>query len=146
MSRDKFRTVVTALITHKGKLLIGKKEERENHPIGGKWHVLGGHLDYGEGLKEAVKREVKEETDLEVEVRELVDVMSFKWTEEGEKDSLRFVYHVEADSKNANARDDLAEVRWVDPGEIVEELDTQDAYRLQNRQKQVEFLKRMNQK
>ncbi len=77
MSREKFRTVVKALITYRGEVLIGKKEEEDGHPISGEWHLLGGHLEHGEQVEEAIEREVKEETGLEVEVFQTVDVMTF---------------------------------------------------------------------
>lgn len=136
---DKFRTVVTALVTRGDEFLIGKKEAAENHPIGGQWHILGGHLEHGEELEKAVKREVKEETGLESEVRELVDVMTFSWNDD-EKDSIRFVYHVEAESRDAEPADDLAEVEWVKPRELAEKLDTLDAERIKERPRQRKFM------
>lgn len=35
-------------------------------PEGGKWALLGGHVDYGEKAVEAIKREIKEETGFNV--------------------------------------------------------------------------------
>lgn len=74
MDRDAFRTVVKALITHDGEVLIGQKEDDENHPIGGEWHILGGHLAVDESVEGAVIREVREETCLDVTVSELRDL------------------------------------------------------------------------
>jgi len=56
--------IVGALIVNKeGKILLspGKK-------WGGKYTIFGGHVELGETLEEAVKREAKEETGLDVEV------------------------------------------------------------------------------
>jgi ADP-ribose pyrophosphatase YjhB (NUDIX family) len=55
---------VGSIIIHQSKILIVK---RANEPAKGLWSVPGGVVELGEHLHEAVKREVKEETGLEVE-------------------------------------------------------------------------------
>ncbi|MFB6144755.1 MAG: NUDIX domain-containing protein [Candidatus Nanohaloarchaea archaeon] len=148
MSKDdlhEFRTVVKALITYKGKVLLGKKEEDENHPIGGEWHFLGGHLEKDEQMEEAVEREVEEETGLEVEVHQIIDVMTFSWDKDGEKDSLQVLYHCEAESSDAEPDEDLEEVEWVEPSELEEQLADVEAERLENRGNQRMFLEKLKQ-
>ncbi|WEL23566.1 NUDIX domain-containing protein [Candidatus Nanohalovita haloferacivicina] len=142
MSRESFRTVVKALITYRGEILIGKKEEEEGHPISGEWHLLGGHLEYGEQVEEAIEREVEEETGLEVDVHQTVDVMTFAWSD-GEKDSLQIVFHCESEEKDAEALDDLSEVKWVEPGEITDFVHSEEAERLEERKDQAQFLEKM---
>ena len=60
-------TVVWGLIFHGKEILIGKKREGP-HPygLGGKWHVIGGKVEGSENEEEALKREIKEETGLNV--------------------------------------------------------------------------------
>jgi 8-oxo-dGTP diphosphatase len=145
MSKDEFRTVVKALITHKGDILIGQKEDDEDHEIGGKWHVLGGHLEKGEQVEEAMEREVKEETGLEVDVHQIVDTSTFSCGD-GEKDSLQIFFHCEADSRKAEAEDDLQDLKWVEPDELVEEVHEDETERLKKRdsiQNFIEKLKKM---
>lgn len=143
MTREKFRTVVTALVSYNGRVLIGKKEEDEEHPIGGKWHILGGHLEHGEELEEAVRREVKEETGLDVEVHQLVDAMAFSWKEDDPENCLRFVYHVESESGDAEAMDDLEEVKWVQPEKLDKELCKKDSERIMKRSRMKNFVKKL---
>ncbi|MFB6145173.1 MAG: NUDIX hydrolase [Candidatus Nanohaloarchaea archaeon] len=143
MSRDRFRAVVTAFVTYNGKVLIGKKEDDDDHPIGGKWHILGGHLEHGEDIEEAIKREVKEETGLDVEVHQLVDVMTFSWDDDEDEESIRFVYHVEADSDDAEPDDDLSEVKWVEPSDLADALETKDADRVKDRAHQRNFIEKL---
>ena len=139
ISRDKFRTVVKGLITFKGKILIGKKEENKNHPIGGEWHILGGHLEHGEQPEEAMKRESEEETGLEVEVHQVVDVMT--WSDRNK--ALSVLYHCEASGRDAKAKDDLQEVKWVSPNEIKDYVHEEEVERLEERPEQAKFLKKI---
>jgi 8-oxo-dGTP diphosphatase len=46
--------------------------KRAVEPFQGYWHVVGGHVEEGETLKEALKREFKEETNLDVEVGDII--------------------------------------------------------------------------
>lgn len=142
MEAEKFRTVVKALITNRGDILIGKKEETDGHPISGEWHILGGHLEKDEEVEEAVKREVKEETGLDVKIHQVIDVMSFSW-KDGEKDSLQIVYHCEPEKRDEEPLDDLEEMKWVSPAEITDYVHTEEAERLENRQEQSNFLQKL---
>ena len=139
MSRDRFRTVVKGIITCKGRILIGRKEEDDDHPIGGEWHILGGHLDSGEQPEEAMRREAKEETGLDVEVHQVVDVMT--WSDRG--DALSILYHCETSSRDAEAMDDLQEVKWVDTEELLDLVHDGEVERLKNRPEQSDFLEKI---
>lgn len=50
--------------------------KRKNPPYKGWWALPGGIVEYGETVEEAVKREVCEETGLEIEIEKLVNVYS----------------------------------------------------------------------
>ncbi len=139
MGRDKFRTVVKGLITCKGEILIGKKEESEEHPIGGEWHILGGHLEHGEQPEEAMKREAKEETGLNVDVHQVIDVMT--WSNQNE--ALSILYHCEASSRDAEAKDDLQDIKWVSPEEIKDYVHSEEVERLEERPEQAKFLEKV---
>ena len=64
---------VDAVIVVDGALLLLK---RNNSPAKGEWWLPGGRIRRGESLEETVRREVKEETGLEVSSQRLIGVYS----------------------------------------------------------------------
>jgi len=64
---------VEALIVSDGGLLCLK---RNNEPVKGEWWFPGGRIRKGESLEEALRREIKEETGLELSSYKLVNVYS----------------------------------------------------------------------
>ena len=65
VSKKKFVVCVDGVYVKDGKLLLLK---RGVEPFKGFWHVVGGHVEEDESLKDAVKREFREETGLDVMV------------------------------------------------------------------------------
>lgn len=57
--------VVAALIVQERRLLICQRHERSAFPL--KWEFPGGKVEPGEGWVDALKRELKEELDIEIE-------------------------------------------------------------------------------
>lgn len=51
-----------------GRVLLGRRYQPEIPEIHGKWNLLGGRVEFGESPEEALVREIKEESGLEVEV------------------------------------------------------------------------------
>jgi len=49
--------------------------KRGKPPRAGTWSIPGGRQELGETIRDAARREVKEETGLEVEIAELLDVL-----------------------------------------------------------------------
>lgn len=70
MEQKKFVVCVNGVYVKDGKILLLK---RNVEPFKGCWHVVGGHVDEDESLKDAVKREFKEETGLDVTVGGIID-------------------------------------------------------------------------
>lgn len=55
---------------HRGWILLEKRADC------GRWGLLGGRVDAGESVRDAIHREVREESGLEIEIAELVGVYS----------------------------------------------------------------------
>jgi 8-oxo-dGTP diphosphatase len=90
-------------------------------PRQGEWSLPGGQLELGESLVDAVRREVREETGLEVTVGPLVEV--FDRVHRDADGRIRY-HFVIADFLCAPAGgalcagDDAADARWVPHGDV----------------------------
>jgi ADP-ribose pyrophosphatase YjhB (NUDIX family) len=85
-------------------------------PRGGLWGLPGGAQELGETIQEALIREVKEETGLDVTIGPLIDVINAIMGDEEER--VRFHYTLldyRCDWVNGEARpdSDVEEVRWT---------------------------------
>ena len=69
-SSHHFRIGVYALIFEKGQVLLAHRRDIDW------WNLPGGGMEVGEAVDEALRREVREETGLEVQVEQLVGVYS----------------------------------------------------------------------
>ena len=115
------RTVVLGVIIKNGKILIGKKREGY-HPmnLGGKWHVIGGKMEENETEEEAIRREVKEETGLEIEILERAGEKIIK---NFEGISVKIVTFIcKAREGEPTAGSDLVEVKWVGMSDFLKSI------------------------
>jgi 8-oxo-dGTP diphosphatase len=107
---------VGAVIVHHDKVLLVR---RGHDPLKGHWTLPGGVLELGESLAEGVTRETHEETGLEVEVIELVELLDRIHREEGH---VRFHYVIadylcRVTGGTLQAATDVDAARWVERAE-----------------------------
>jgi len=67
------KLVTVIVVRHEGKFLLGR---RNIDPAKGMWSFFGGYVDRGEKVEEAAVREVKEETNLDVQLEGLIGLYS----------------------------------------------------------------------
>jgi ADP-ribose pyrophosphatase YjhB (NUDIX family) len=106
------QVAVGAVVVRDNSLLMVK---RAQEPARGLWSIPGGRLQRGEYLTDAVRREVKEETGLDVEVGDLLGLFEVV----GDPHYVILDYLASApDGSEPSADDDVSEVRWVPLDEI----------------------------
>ncbi len=93
---------------------------RGSPPSKGEWSIPGGLVEVGETLKEAVARETREETGLEVEPGDLVELLERVFLDEEGRVHYHFVladYLCIVRGGTLAAGSDVLEAVWVEKGE-----------------------------
>jgi len=104
---------VGAVIVAGGRALLVR---RGTEPLRGEWSVPGGMLELGEKLRDGVRREALEETGVEVEPSEVLDVFDSIFTDAQGQTQYHYVlidYLCHPVSGEARAGSDVSDVRWV---------------------------------
>jgi len=104
---------VGAVIVSGNRVLLVR---RDTEPLRGEWSVPGGLLELGEKLRDGVRREAQEETGLEVEPGEVIEVFDSIFTDALGRTQYHYVlidYLCRPVSGEARAGSDVSDVRWV---------------------------------
>src|ERR1700760_4606594 len=104
---------VGAVIVEGGRVLLVR---RDTEPLRGEWSVPGGMLELGEKLRDGVRREVLEETGVDVEPGEVLDVFDSIFTDVLGRTQYHYVlidYLCRPLAGEARAGSDVSDVRWV---------------------------------
>ena len=112
------QTATAILITDGDKYLLGKR--KSENVKNGFWALPGGFIEFKEDFITAAKREVKEETNLDIEIDRIINV-SHNFLNEN-LHSLVIVLHARVINGEAEAGDDISEVKWFKYGEDMPEM------------------------
>jgi ADP-ribose pyrophosphatase YjhB (NUDIX family) len=102
-----------AIILDAGRVLL---IERGKEPLKGYWSLPGGALETGEGVEDGLRREVREETGLEVELLGIVEIFERVTRDSEGKAMYHFVlidYLCRAAGGVLAAGDDASRAAWV---------------------------------
>lgn len=116
----KSRVIVVGLIEKNGAILLGKKPENIG-PYPNTWHFPGGGVNLDEeSLTEALKREMKEETGIEIQ-----NIEQLEFDEDNEPDKhgemtnyLFLDFRAKWLSGEITPGDDMKQLKWVKKEEL----------------------------
>ncbi|MCK4927260.1 MAG: NUDIX domain-containing protein [Candidatus Aenigmarchaeota archaeon] len=117
-TQDTPEIVVGAIIVNgKDEIFLARSKKWKD-----RWIVPGGHLEFGETLEQAIRREIKEETDLEVSDIKLIDVKESIFSKDYHKRKhLVFIdFSCRAKSSRIILNDELQEYIWTGPGRALQ--------------------------
>jgi ADP-ribose pyrophosphatase len=112
------QVAIGAVVIRDGRVLLVK---RKNPPSQNLWAIPGGRVKAGEPLIDAVKREILEETGINVKVGQVVHVFDLIESNKSKDKLIHYViidYKAEYISGEIKAGDDALDVRWVSGDEI----------------------------
>jgi 8-oxo-dGTP diphosphatase len=109
---------VGAVIVSQGRALLVR---RNTEPLKGEWSVPGGVLELGENLHDGVRREILEETGLQVEPQQVLEVFDSIFNDGDGRTQYHYVlidYLCRVVDGDARAGSDVSQVRWVTEEEL----------------------------
>jgi 8-oxo-dGTP diphosphatase len=109
---------VGAIIIDAGRVLL---VERGREPLRGYWSIPGGVLETGEKLIDAVRRETREETGLEIEPVSVVEIFERIMRDQAGTAEYHYVlvdYLCRVTGGELTAGDDVSRAEWVDRADL----------------------------
>ncbi|MFB6180464.1 MAG: NUDIX domain-containing protein [Candidatus Nanohalobium sp.] len=114
--RKNFRTAGKAVIVNeKGLILVIKRAGDETH-LENLWDVPGGRFNYGETPQEGLKREVREEAGLEIEVLE--PIKSWTFMRDSGEQVFGTTFLCEPEGFEIELGDEHTDFQWVEKEEL----------------------------
>lgn len=107
----RFLVVVAFLIERDGQVLLLKRSRDKDHAPG-EWEVGSGRVRQGESAVDAVYREAKEETGLEVEVLGPLDTFHF-YRGQSRTEAIGITFHCRTPGGDVRLSSEHEEAKWV---------------------------------
>jgi 8-oxo-dGTP diphosphatase len=110
------------ILDAQGRLFLAQRGPQAKNERG-LWEFPGGAVEFGERLADALRREMREEFGIEIEVLELLDVVDHLLPEEGQHwVSPSFLCRITAGEPLIREPGKCSAIGWFAPGDVPEEL------------------------
>jgi mutator protein MutT len=118
-------TIVLGIVKNEyGHYLLGKRNEPALPGIHEKWNILGGKIEFGEKAEQAVVREIKEESGLDVKVVRLLPRIFERLRQKDNNASIHIIeipYECEIVGGELLPKSNdpkVGELKFIDPNEL----------------------------
>lgn len=123
MEQRQITIVVAVIRNEKGEVLLARRNSPEMPKAHNKWEFVGGGIDFGEDPIDALKREVKEEAGVNVEVIKLLPkvISETEILEEGKQTQVIIISYeckITGGELKAGLDQEIAELKFIPIGEI----------------------------
>jgi 8-oxo-dGTP diphosphatase len=114
MAEQQFYVGIHGVIANRGRMLVLRRAPAMNYSPGS-WDLPGGHIALGESFEDCLRREVKEETGLDIAIEQLLGLHSMV-----SEPYLQALYscRLAVFQKVVLRQDEHVEHRWVAPAEL----------------------------
>ncbi|MCQ4925131.1 NUDIX domain-containing protein [Tissierella carlieri] len=107
--------IVKGIILYNDRVLIVKRND--NDEVGaGNWEFVGGNIEFGEELEQALGREVKEEVNLEITIDKILYSTTFKTNSTSQ--AIILVYKCYAKDDKVKLSEEHVNYKWVSEKEL----------------------------
>ena len=118
--KNKYQAITACVFLYKNGKLFSAKRSNGLKFLPGKYELVGGKIEFGETIEEGLKREVREELHIDVEIENPFYVFTYV-SEGGKKHSVEIVYFAKAAHPNQSIRlnaKDHSEYAWITENEV----------------------------
>ena len=122
MEQEQLTIVVALIRNEKGEILVAQRNDPESLLTHNKWEFVGGGINFSETPEQAVVREVREETGLEVKVKKLLPkIFSHTWNLRG-KDTqiliLSYECQIISGKPTLGIDEEIKDLKFIKPQDI----------------------------
>jgi len=110
--------VTAAVIEKDGKVLLAKRMKGTHRE--GRWEFPGGRVEIGENPRDTIKREIREELGIDIEVKEIFEISSHVY-EDDDKQVILIAFKCEFKGGDIDKKE-VADYAWVK----IEDMDGYD--------------------
>ncbi|MCL4392116.1 NUDIX domain-containing protein [Patescibacteria group bacterium] len=111
-SKKDFEVCVRGILTSRGKILVARNKAK------GYYFFPGGHVEFGEKLKETLSRELKEELGIRPKDSKFIGVVDNVFKDEGLHHEVDFVFEVKTGGIRAESKENHIDFKFFTPSEF----------------------------